>query len=80
MTISIKRFQLDADRLPCNVRLVLSDAETKAESKVWISAQFELDKQSTDRLPLLVLEAVDQLQKLIDEGRANASALRDAQS
>ena len=73
MAIKIRRMQFSPVRLPSTVHLVLSDAETAEESKVWISARFELGERSTDRLPLLALEALDELLRLIEEGREDAS-------
>lgn len=71
MPVTIKRLQFGSATLPTEVRVVLSDGETKAESEVWISARFPIGARSTDRLPLLAREALDELQRLIDEGREN---------
>ena len=73
MPIKIRRLQFEPIELPGEIRMVISDAETPTESKVWISARFPLERPSSDRLPLIVLKAVDELQKLIDEGKEDAS-------
>lgn len=78
MAVQIRKLQFDSERLPGRVRVVLSDGDSKKESTVWISAQFELDKHSPDRLPLLALAALDELQRLIEQGRAHASRGPDA--
>ena len=73
MPIEIRQLQFQSERLPTRVRLVLSDAERRNESTVWISAQFELGEHGSDRLAMLALAALDELQKLIGQGRENAA-------
>ena len=73
MAVEIRKLQFQSNRLPSVIHLVIADAETAKESQVWISARFELGKRENDRLPILALEAIDELQKLIDQGRANAA-------
>ncbi len=73
MAIELRKLQFQSERLPSTVHLVIADAETRKESEVWISARFELGKRHNDRLPVLALEAIDELQKLIGQGRANVA-------
>ena len=73
MAIELRKLQFQSERLPSTVYLVLADAETRKDSKVWISARFELGERGSDRLSLLALEALDELQRLIDQGRANVA-------
>ncbi len=73
MPVSVTRFEILQGELPGEVRLVISDGLPKSESKVWISARFSLDKPSTDKLSKLTIEAIDQLQSIIEKGRANAA-------
>ena len=73
MSVTIKHLKFEPPHLPTTVSLVLSDGESEEESEVWITARFPLGKRDADRLPLLLREALDQLQRLIDEGMANAA-------
>ena len=80
MPVELRKLQFQSDRLPSKIHLVIADADTRKESQVWISARFSLDECSTDRLPLLALEALDELRRLIDQGRANAARAPGAPS
>lgn len=80
MSVEIRKLRFESGGVPGRVHLVIADAETREKSEVWISARFSLGERSTDRLPLLALEALDQLQKLIDQGRANAARERGTPS
>ena len=80
MAIELRKLQFQSERLPCTIHLVIADAETRKESAVWITARFPLGERSTDRLSLLALEALDELQKLIEQGRANAAREPGTQS
>ena len=73
MPVELRKLQFQSSRLPSKIHLVIADAETEEESQVWISARFSLGERSTDRLSLLALEALDELRRLIDQGRANAA-------
>ena len=73
MTVRIRRLQFQSGQLPSDVRITIADAGTKKESEVWISAKFFLGKRSSDRLPMLALEAIDEMQRLIDEARKEAT-------
>ena len=80
MPVELRQIRFQPIHLPSTIHLVIADAETRKESEVWISAQFPLGTRQSDRLPLLVLEALDELQKLIEQGRANAAKEPGAQS
>ncbi len=69
MSVKIRRVQFDSTHLPSNVQLVISDAETAKESTVWISARFPVDERETDKLGLILMVALDELQKFIGQAR-----------
>ena len=73
MVVELRKLQFQSSHLPSQIDLVLADAEIEEESQVWISARFPLGKLDTDRLPLLAREALLELQRLVDQGMANAS-------
>ena len=73
MDIKLRRLQFQSNRLPGEIQLVLSDAETNEEAKVWITARFPLEELSNDRLAGIGISALNQLKNLISEGQDNAS-------
>ena len=54
MSVKIRRVQFDSTKLPSNVQLVIADAETAKESKVWISARFPVAKHDNDSFQLIL--------------------------
>lgn len=72
MPVTVKRIQFTPPELPCQVDLLIADAETEELATVWIAARFPLEKPSDLRLPGLVSTALDRLQTLIDAGKAHA--------
>ena len=68
MTIKLNSFTVLTGHLPCSVNLVLSDSSVEEEAKVWITARFEFQGRSDCKLGLIEQEALQIMQKLIDEG------------
>jgi hypothetical protein len=74
MPVKIKKLGFEAGSMPGMVHVVLSDAETKEDAQIWISARFPLERRSDDKLAVIAQEALRELQNLIDEGIEAAKA------
>ncbi len=67
MSVKIRRVQFDSTKLPSNVQLVIADAETAKESKVWISARFPVAKHDNDSFQLILGVALRDLREFIGQ-------------
>ncbi len=73
-TVRIREFGLLTGTLPGPVGFVLSDAADEENAQVWITARFELQSRTDDKLAVIAQAALHELQRLIDEGIEAAKA------
>jgi len=59
--------------MPGPVEIILGDNATEEEATVWISVRVESQRHTTDKLSLILREALETAQNAIDEGKQNAS-------
>jgi hypothetical protein len=74
MPVTVQRMTLmPADR-PDHVEILIGDASSRDEATVWIKARFAFQARPDQKLAVLVQDALDRLQNLIDEGKKAAQA------
>ncbi|WP_420725385.1 hypothetical protein [Hwanghaeella sp. LZ110] len=76
MSIKVRRLSFPTGSLPGPVEITLGDNATEEEATIWISVQVESQRHTTDKLSLILREALETAQNAIDEGKQNSSTPR----
>jgi hypothetical protein len=71
--VSVRRFVSTPAAHPTTVEILIADADEATNATVWIRAKFQFAVRGDQKHSLLVLEALDRLQSLVEQGRENAA-------
>ena len=72
MPLEVRRMQIDTTTNPKSLRLLISDGDTANDSEVWISARVPLGVRGDKSIPVVMMEALDELVGLINQARENS--------
>ena len=73
MPVSVRRIVLMPAACPKTAEILIADADEALNATVWIRAKFPVAVRGDQKHSVLVLEALDQLQTLVAQGRDHAA-------